>query len=181
MKEKFWDNCGEATGKQDRLAFESHNRSSRPRREAHATFKRLLVCCRVVDAGTGLSKDIAAVLADHGFADAARPLSANKSGSLHDQENPTRIAQDCRYQVVAGFAGFFDLCDFLLTALVVVLGCGSCRKNTRQPGESCGRFLTMQAVTRSTSGISGPQRRNASPWHALLFLGGVSVARVRQH
>jgi hypothetical protein len=93
VKEKFWDNCGEATGKQDRLAFESHNRSSRPRREAHATFERILVRCRVVDAGTG-------------FADAARPLSANKSGSLHDHENPTRIAQDCRYQVAAVFAGF---------------------------------------------------------------------------
>jgi hypothetical protein len=44
-------------------------------------------------------------------------------------------------QVAAGFAGFFGLCDFLLTGFVeafaAVLGCGSCRKNTRQPGESC--------------------------------------------
>ena len=39
-------------------------------------------------------------------------------------------------------------------------------KYTRQPGVSCDLFLIMQAVMRSTSGISGPQRRNASPLHA---------------
>ena len=30
MEEKFRANCDEGTGKQDRLAFESHNRSERP-------------------------------------------------------------------------------------------------------------------------------------------------------
>src|ERR1700737_3671591 len=39
-------------------------------------------------------------------------------------------------------------------------------KYTRQPGVSCDLFLIMQAVTRSTSGMSAPQRRNASPLHA---------------
>src|SRR5204862_7846431 len=39
-------------------------------------------------------------------------------------------------------------------------------KYTRHPGESSDFLLTMQVVTRSTSGISEPQSRNASPLQA---------------
>jgi hypothetical protein len=48
----------------------------------------------------------------------------------------------------------------------VTAGSGPDLKNARQPGLSCDWFLTMQAVTRSTSGISALQRRNASPEQA---------------
>jgi hypothetical protein len=44
-------------------------------------------------------------------------------------------------------------------------------KNTRQPGESWDLFRIMQTVTRSTSGISGPHRRNASPEQACCCSG----------
>jgi hypothetical protein len=39
-------------------------------------------------------------------------------------------------------------------------------KNVRHPGVSWDLFLIMQAVMRATSGMSAPQRRNASPLQA---------------
>jgi len=85
-------------------------------------------------------------------------------------------------QFAPAFADFFALRDLALTdfcedaglmlrglpeATGVTTGAASgSLKYTRQPGVSCDLFLIMQAVTRSTSGISGPQRRNASPLHA---------------
>jgi hypothetical protein len=39
-------------------------------------------------------------------------------------------------------------------------------KNARHPGVSWDLFLIMQAVMRATSGMSAPQRRNASPLQA---------------
>jgi len=44
-------------------------------------------------------------------------------------------------------------------------------KYTRQPGLSSDLFLIMQAVTRSTSGIASPHRRNASGEHACCSSG----------
>jgi hypothetical protein len=87
-------------------------------------------------------------------------------------------------QVWPGFAGFLGLRGLALTgfredaglmlrglpeATGVSAGAPSGSddlKYTRQPGVSCDLFLIMQAVTRSTSGMSAPQRRNASPLHA---------------
>jgi hypothetical protein len=89
----------------------------------------------------------------------------------------------CRDQVAAGFAGFLSLrglgwvltgfregTGLMLSGLPdttgVTAGSGSDLKYARQPGLSWDLFLTMQTVTRSTSGISALQRRNASPEHA---------------
>jgi hypothetical protein len=84
-------------------------------------------------------------------------------------------------QSASGLAGFLDLCGLVLTgprvdsgpmlsgrpaAIGLTSDWGSDRKNTRQPGESWDLFLIMQTVTRSTSGISALQRRNASPLQA---------------
>jgi hypothetical protein len=93
-----------------------------------------------------------------------------------------RQCEPCRGQLALGFAGFLGLRGLALTdfregaglmlrglpeATGVTTGAASgSLKYTRQPGVSCDLFLTMQAVTRSTSGISGPQRRNASLLHA---------------
>ena len=44
-------------------------------------------------------------------------------------------------------------------------------KYTRQPGLSWALFLIMQTVTRSTSGMASPQRRNASGVHACCCSG----------
>jgi hypothetical protein len=44
-------------------------------------------------------------------------------------------------------------------------------KYTRQPGLSSDFFLIMHAVTRSTSGIASPHRRNASGVHACCCSG----------
>jgi hypothetical protein len=89
-------------------------------------------------------------------------------------------SQSSRAQVAAGFAGFFGLRGLALTgfredaglmlsglpaATGSTAGAGSL-KNTRQPGESCDLFRIMQTVTRSTSGISALQSRNASSLHA---------------
>jgi hypothetical protein len=76
-------------------------------------------------------------------------------------------------QVVLGFAGFLGLraltgfrecVGLMLRGLPAATGVtsGSGLKKARQPGESWDLFLTMQTVTRSTSGISELQRRNAS-------------------
>ncbi len=84
-----------------------------------------------------------------------------------------------RAQVEAGFAGFADF--FGLRALAALrgvvgliaiglpagaaaasLGSGPDLKCARHPGESWDFLATMQAVTRSTSGISELHSRNAS-------------------
>ena len=95
-----------------------------------------------------------------------------------------------RRQVAAGFLGLlgFALVDLALLDLARVdlalealrgvagaiaigrpagaaeasLGSGPALKNARHSGESCDLLRTMHAVTRSTSGISGPQSRIAS-------------------
>lgn len=81
-------------------------------------------------------------------------------------------------QVAGGLAVFFGfaLAFFAVIGLMLIglLGAaagasaslGSERKNLRHCGESCARLATMQAVMRSTSGISELQSRNASGWHA---------------
>jgi hypothetical protein len=87
---------------------------------------------------------------------------------------------------LAGLAGFFGFFGLTLTgfraatgvmrtglrAVVTAAATGSGDlKYTRQPGLSWALFLIMQTVTRSTSGISGPQSRNASPVHACCCSG----------
>ena len=66
-------------------------------------------------------------------------------------QGPNIRAPRRRHQVACGLTGFLDL---------RALGSGS--KNTRHCGDSCCLFRAMQAVMRSTSGISGPQSRIAS-------------------
>jgi hypothetical protein len=75
-------------------------------------------------------------------------------------------------QVSPGFAGFLDLDGFALAGFRALAGLmlsglpaaagaavasGSGLKNARHTGVNCDLFLIMQAVTRSTSGISAPQ------------------------
>jgi len=83
-------------------------------------------------------------------------------------------------QVETRLAGFLRLRDFALAGLRAVTGLmltgvpagaeaassGPGLKYTRHSGESSDFFATMQAVTRSTSGISELQSRNASPLQA---------------
>ena len=89
-----------------------------------------------------------------------------------------------RLQSVAGLAGFLGLCAvvlFRVSGLMVIglpagvsitsLDSGPRLKNTRQPGESWALFRTMQAVIRSTSGISGPHSLMASPEQACCCSG----------
>jgi hypothetical protein len=116
------------------------------------------------------------------FRETATPGEQNES-----ERRPRRLSRqaraaslELRAQVAAGFAGFFGLRGLALTgfredaglmlsgrpaATGVTSGAGSL-KNTRQPGDSCDLLRIMQAVTRSTSGISGPQSRKASPLQA---------------
>src|ERR1700687_4417055 len=59
--------------------------------------------------------------------------------------------------------GFRALAGLMLSGLpAATADSGSGLKNARHPGVSCDLFLIMQAVTRSTSGISALQSRNAS-------------------
>src|SRR5258708_22132451 len=86
----------------------------------------------------------------------------------------TADQQKSRAQSSAGFlglrglalTGFCELAGLMLrgrpAAAAETWGSGSDLKYARQPGVSCDLFLTMQAVTRSTSGTSAPQRRSAS-------------------
>jgi hypothetical protein len=88
-------------------------------------------------------------------------------------------------QLAAGF-GFLALCDLALTGFRELAGrmlsglpattgvtaaSGSGLKNARHCGLSCDLLRIMQTVTRSTSGISGPQSRNASPLQACCSSG----------
>jgi hypothetical protein len=64
-------------------------------------------------------------------------------------------------------AGFLGLCGFRTLAGLILSGLstlsgGSGLKYTRQPGLSWDCCLTMQAVTRLTSGISALHNRNAA-------------------
>lgn len=58
-----------------------------------------------------------------------------------------------------------------LTGVAAAALSGSDLKYTRQPGESWDLFLIMQPVTRSTSGMSALQRRNASSEQACCCSG----------
>ena len=86
-----------------------------------------------------------------------------------------------RAQVRAGFAGFRcaglrTLADLRWPVGLIAIGLparplaasrGSGPRNcARHCGESCDLLAVMQAVTRSTLGISELQRRNASPVQA---------------
>src|ERR1035437_8792284 len=120
------------------------------------------------------------------------PGGPSQGTSFPDVQLPhlrARVGAGCaRAQLAPGFAGFLDLCGLTLTGFRSVAGLrlsglpaltdvtsddlsGSDRKYTRQPGESWALFLTMQTVTRSTSGISALQRRNASSLHACCSSG----------
>jgi hypothetical protein len=109
---------------------------------------------------------------------AKRPSLANKTSPnvSRDSLNAGNAWQEVAAQVAAGFAGFFGLRGLALTgfrgdaglmvsgrpaATGVTSGAGSL-KNTRHSGESCDLLRIMQAVMRSTSGISGPQSLKAS-------------------
>ena len=93
------------------------------------------------------------------------------------------IATSRRAQVSAGFFFGLDALVLLLFAAgLIAIGrpagvaalssdSGPGLKNARQPGESWDLLRIMQAVTRSTSGISGPHRRNASPLQACCCSG----------
>lgn len=98
---------------------------------------------------------------------------------------PSRLINLSRGQVAAGF-GFLVLRDLAPTAFRevaglmlrglpvatgVAAGSGSFLKNLRQSGLSCALFLIMQTVTRSTSGMSELQSRNASPLQACCCSG----------
>ncbi len=83
-------------------------------------------------------------------------------------------------QVAPGFAGFLGVRGLALTgfrefaglmlsglpAATGVAAASGSLKNARHPGVSWDLFLIMQAVMRSTSGMSALQRRNASPLQA---------------
>jgi hypothetical protein len=77
-------------------------------------------------------------------------------------------------QVLVGFLCLRDLGATCLRttgrmfvgAPAAATGSGPARKNTRQPGDSSAFLAIMQAVTRSTSGISELQSRKASPLQA---------------
>src|SRR3954453_11689072 len=56
-------------------------------------------------------------------------------------------------------------------AAAASVGWGPDLKNARHSGESCDLLRIMHAVTRSTSGISGPQSRNASGLQACCCSG----------
>ena len=93
------------------------------------------------------------------------------------------IATSRRAQVSAGFFfGLGALVLLLFAAGLIAIGrpagvaalssdSGPGLKNARQHGESWDLLRIMQAVTRSTSGISGPHRRNASPLQACCCSG----------
>src|ERR1700754_1187517 len=87
---------------------------------------------------------------------------------------------------LAGLTDFFGFFGLTLTGFRTVTGvmrtglraipAGAAtgsgdRKYTRQPGLSSDCFLIMHAVTRSTSGMASPQRRNASGLHACCCSG----------
>jgi hypothetical protein len=65
-------------------------------------------------------------------------------------------------RALAGLFAFRDLAAGLRAPTGVARAAGS-RKNCAQPGLNCVRFWIMQAVTRSTSGITALQSRKASP------------------
>jgi hypothetical protein len=64
--------------------------------------------------------------------------------------------------------GYREVAGLMLRGFPTAAGAasGSDLKNTLHPGLSCDLFLIMQTVTRSTSGISELQSRNASPEQA---------------
>ena len=62
-------------------------------------------------------------------------------------------------------------------AAALASGSGPGLKNARQPGESCDLLRTMQAVTRSTSGISGAAEPERIAGAGLLLFGGVGRRR----
>lgn len=86
-----------------------------------------------------------------------------------------RLACD---QVAPGLAGFLGVRSLALTPFLAFAGLMLSRfpaatgvgsgslKNARHPGVSWDLFLIMQAVMRSTSGISALQSRNASALQA---------------
>jgi hypothetical protein len=132
---------------------------------------------------------ISPLLPENGCAFANKPspdggerLPSNKAERTHSR--PTRHSPMCIWaRVGAQFTGFLGLGGLALTGFAGLMlrgrpavadeisGSGSGLKNTRQPGVSCDLFLTMQAVTRSTSGTSALQSLKASSLQACCCSG----------
>src|SRR5437667_3287070 len=109
--------------------------------------------------------------------DRRRRVARTRAGALLHLHLSSKPACD---QVAPGFAGFLGLRGLTLTGFCELAGPmlsglpaaagvaadSDSLKNARHPGVSWDLFLIMQAVMRSTSGISALQRRNASPLQA---------------
>src|SRR5581483_4078368 len=144
-------NCDTIDESRIRLAFESHvcatgslvnKRSPRVRRERG--WRDQLAVGGLTGLAGFLAFGVAGFLADAGLVDAGFAAT--------------------------GLAGFLVF-GLMLTGRpaggsFTTTGSGSGRKNRLHSGESCARLATMQALTRSMSGISEPHRRNASGWQA---------------
>src|SRR5262245_39710908 len=108
-------------------------------------------------------------------ADGLRKRNAGQTNKPSPKRGSSWESRRALVQVAAGFWTFFDLAldldldldvraatGVMLVGLPVAAACGLGLKNFRHSGESWDCFRTMQAVTRSMSGISELQRRNAS-------------------
>src|SRR6266567_1281431 len=115
----------------------------------------------------------------------ARPQRCKcTSGNAQSRPAPyftfTSVAKPACDQVAPGFAGFLglrrlaltgfcELAGLMLSGLPAAAGVAAdsdSLKNARHPGVSWDLFLIMQAVMRSTSGMSALQSRNASALQA---------------
>jgi hypothetical protein len=94
-----------------------------------------------------------------------------------EPEDSLRLACDQVSPGLAGFLGvrglalapFRALAGLMLSGFPAATGVtadSDSLKNARHPGVSWDLFLTMQAVMRSTSGMSAPQSLNASALQA---------------
>lgn len=95
------------------------------------------------------------------------PLRATANAT--DELRPAKIRS---VQLASALSDPFGLCrlNFRIEAGLACVGSpagalavGAGPNTLRHSGESCDWFRIMQAVMRSMSGISDPQRRNASP------------------
>jgi len=81
------------------------------------------------------------------------------------------VSLDLRGLTLTGFREGAGLMLRGIPALTGVTAGSGSRKKTRQPGVSWSLFLIMQAVTRSTSGMSELHSRNASSLQAACCSG----------
>jgi hypothetical protein len=104
---------------------------------------------------------------------AARRFEPKPSGlAASDSDERSAPRKDTEPQLASALRGPFGLCglNFRADAGLAFAGSpegalalGGGPKTLRHSGESCDLLRIMQAVMRSTSGISDPQRRSASP------------------